>query len=196
VYASRKSKGMQNSKTAIFKTSNAPIFNLKNSLQVLEHLLVYFIMTFSENKIAECIIRSKIGLETLVSSAFTSILSMKIQDAGKIAQIRIAIHEACINAMEHGNGFDANKMITCEIFEEPNMLSIHIHDEGNKSYLPDPSNLPTKEEMQQKIEKAGRRNKQNRGMGRFLIHYFADEVEYLVSPSKGTCIVLKTYIDE
>ena len=144
MYAFRKSKGMQNSKTAIFKTSNAPIF----------------------------------------------------QDAGKIAQIRIAIHEACINAMEHGNGFDANKMITCEIFEEPNMLSIHIHDEGNKSYLPDPSNLPTKEEMQQKIEKAGRRNKQNRGMGRFLIHYFADEVEYLVSPSKGTCIVLKTYIDE
>ena len=94
MYAFRKSKGMQNSKTAIFKTSNAPIFNLKNSLQVLEHLLVYFIMTFSENKIAECIIRSKIGLETLVSSAFTSILSMKIQDAGKIAQIRIAIHEA------------------------------------------------------------------------------------------------------
>ncbi len=153
-------------------------------------------MTFPENKIAECKIRSRMGLETLVSSAFTSILSMKIQDAGKIAQIRIAIHEACINAMEHGNGFDQNKMILCEIFEEANSLSIHIQDEGTNSYLPDPNNLPTKEEMQQKIEKAGRRNKQNRGMGRYLIHYFADEVTYLPSRTNGTCIVLKTFINE
>lgn len=154
------------------------------------------IMSFTPNKIAEIKIPSQVGLEILVSSAFISVLSTKTNNSSKIAGMRIAIHEAIINAIEHGNKQIEDKFVNCEIFEEIDSISIHIKDEGESIYIPDSKNLPTKEEMQKKIENSGRRNKQNRGMGRFLIHYFTDEVEYKKNIQNGTCIILKVFTKE
>ena len=147
------------------------------------------------SKIAELIISSRMGVETGVSDLFTAIASLNPKmGQTKNAQIKIAINEACINAMEHGNRNDETKRIFCEIFEQENSFEISVADEGSSCFLPESDNLPTRKEMEEKIENSGRRNKKNRGMGTYLIHYFSDEVRYERNSPTGTKIILKFYL--
>lgn len=148
-----------------------------------------------KKKVMDLKLISRLGLEVAVSELFIALLFPKIfGDHRRLAQIKIAINEACINAIEHGNKLDESKSVYCEIFEGPNFFEISIADEGETSFHIDPGKIPTREEMEKKIETAGRRNK-NRGMGTYFIHYFSDEVMYSDNASKGTKVNLKFYID-
>lgn len=144
------------------------------------------------SKIAELKISSRMGVETGVSDLFTAIASLNPKmGQTKNAQIKIAINEACINAIEHGNKGDESRSIFCEVFESDDCYEISISDEGDSLFLPEPGKIPTRKEMEEKIQNSGRRSKKNRGMGTYLIHYFSDEVRYEKNASKGTKIILK-----
>ncbi len=150
-----------------------------------------------KTKVAELKVCSKYGVETAIASFFTSFVSGRLGDDQKrLAQIRIAIHEACINAIEHGNKKDESKWIHSEIFENEDFFEITIVDEGETFYKPDPNTVPTREEMEKKIEGATRRNKNNRGMGRYFMFYFADEVSYEKNNPHGTKVILKILIKQ
>lgn len=150
-----------------------------------------------KKKVAELKVYSRYGVETSIASFFTSFVAVKLQDDQKrLAQIRVAIHEACINAIEHGNKKDESKWIYSEIYEDDDFFEIAIIDEGESFYHPDPKTVPTREEMEKKIEGAGRRNKNNRGMGRYFMFYFADEVRYEKNSPQGTKVILKLLVKQ
>jgi serine/threonine-protein kinase RsbW len=92
-------------------------------------------------------------------------------DEEEIMKISMAVREAAVNAVLHGNAYDPNKKVTLEFERTPNDLVIVIRDQGkglDESKVPDPlapDNL---------MKTSGR--------GIFLIRSFMDVVE--IHPSQ------------
>ncbi|MCH4889877.1 ATP-binding protein [Acidaminobacter sp. JC074] len=55
----------------------------------------------------------------------------ELSDESLLFKISFVLRELMNNSVEHGNNFDINKRITCEIFYEAPVLKIEISDEGN-----------------------------------------------------------------
>ena len=97
-------------------------------------------------------------------------------------RIAIAVREATVNAILHGNRYDPAKRVTLSIETTPERLTIAVRDEGsglNQSTLPDPL-APTNF-----VKSSGR--------GIFIIRAYMDEVEFPeVSP--GTEIRMTKFL--
>ena len=105
------------------------------------------------------------------------ILSKYIFNEDTLMGFITAVHEAVINSMEHANRFDESKFVDVEILIDSDVtLKVIIIDEANIEI-----NMP-----EQKNDIIS----QERGRGLFLIHHFADEVNYLES---GIEIILKDF---
>jgi serine/threonine-protein kinase RsbW len=103
-------------------------------------------------------------------------------DEDEVARIAMAVREACINAVLHGNAYDPGKKVKMELQRTGQNLVITIRDEGkglNLDQIPDPlapENL---------LKTSGR--------GIFLMRSFMDEVE--IHPSQtGTEIKLIKHV--
>ena len=59
----------------------------------------------------------------------------------RIEDLKTALAEACINAIEHGNKFDQNKKVRVTFAADNNSLEVIVHDEGDGI---DPKKIPTK----------------------------------------------------
>jgi serine/threonine-protein kinase RsbW len=82
-----------------------------------------------------------------------------------VQRIEMAVREAAVNAVYHGNGYDPNKKVTLGIERTPESLIITIADEGKgleESQIPDPL--------------APENLLKPHGRGIFLIRSFMDEV--------------------
>ena len=81
--------------------------------------------------------------------------------------VMVAITEAVLNAMNHGNGNDPSKMVTIKLFIEKETLSIEVSDEGpgfDYENLPDPT-------APENLEKTS-------GRGIFIIQNLSDETTF------------------
>jgi serine/threonine-protein kinase RsbW len=97
-------------------------------------------------------------------------------------QIAIAVREATVNAILHGNRYDPAKRVTLSIETTPERLTIRVRDEGlglNQSTLPDPL-TPTN-------------YGKSSGRGIFIIRAYMDEVEFL-DASPGTEIRMTKFL--
>jgi serine/threonine-protein kinase RsbW len=55
--------------------------------------------------------------------------------------IRLALEEAIVNAIKHGNQLDSSKRVFIKYHIDPNRIEIHVKDEGpgfNPEEVPDP----------------------------------------------------------
>jgi serine/threonine-protein kinase RsbW len=103
-------------------------------------------------------------------------------DDDEVMRISMAVREAAVNAVLHGNAYDPNKKVRIDFENSGRALVITIRDEGcglDMSKIPDPlapENL---------LKTSGR--------GIFLIRSFMDEVQ--ISPSQtGTEIKLIKHV--
>lgn len=87
--------------------------------------------------------------------------------AESIADIKTAVEEACLNAIEHAVPFSSNRSIDARCFFSENVLSIEIQSEGKSFVIPD-----EKPDIQAKVE--GR--EPSRGWGLYLIRSLANSV--------------------
>ena len=81
--------------------------------------------------------------------------------------VHLAMEEAIINAVKHGNKLDASKSVSVEYDVSPERIDISVSDEGrgfDPSHLADPR-------LGENIYKMG-------GRGVLLIKSYMDEVEY------------------
>jgi serine/threonine-protein kinase RsbW len=81
--------------------------------------------------------------------------------------IRLALEEALINAIKHGNKFDPNKVVRVEASITPQVAEIIIEDEGTgfqRACIPD----PTTDENVERLH----------GRGVMLIESYMDEVNW------------------
>ena len=85
-------------------------------------------------------------------------------DCGRIA---MAVREATVNAVLHGNRYDPSKRVTISFESTPETLTVTVRDEGQGL---DPAQLPNPLAPENLLKESGR--------GIFLIRTFMDEIRF------------------
>ncbi|HEV2578935.1 MAG TPA: ATP-binding protein [Acidobacteriaceae bacterium] len=91
----------------------------------------------------------------------------------RIEDLKTAVAEACINAIEHGNRFDDRLDIAVVLSSNNDELEIRVIDDGNGL-----RSAPSAPDIDRKM--AG--EEATRGMGMFLIQSLVDEAEWHKGP--------------
>jgi serine/threonine-protein kinase RsbW len=103
-------------------------------------------------------------------------------DDEEVMKIAMAVREAAVNAVLHGNAYDPGKKVTVAFERTPKELVITIRDQGKGL---DPSKIPDPLAPENLLKTSGR--------GIFLIRSFMDAVE--INPSQtGTEIKLIKHV--
>ena len=103
-------------------------------------------------------------------------------DQDECGRIGIAVREATVNAILHGNQYDPGKRVTVCFESTPEGLTIAVRDEGPGL---DPATLPDPLAPENFLKSSGR--------GIFLIRAFMDEVRF-PDVSSGTEITMTKYL--
>lgn len=121
-------------------------------------------------------------MEIEASRTATAIAESMRMSPDRIDEVRMAVVEACINALEHSRASDQEIFVTFEVIgdKDPEKLRITVRDSG-VGFSPDTVEEPV---MEAKL-KAPRK----RGWGLKIIHGLMDEVE-IHSGSDGTTVVM------
>jgi serine/threonine-protein kinase RsbW len=88
----------------------------------------------------------------------------------RIEDLKTAVAEACINAMEHGNQMNASIPVSVVLSMKPDELEVKVMDNGVG--IETPAHVPD-------IDKKMSGEEEARGMGMFLIQALVDEAEWV-----------------
>ncbi|HUO87133.1 MAG TPA: ATP-binding protein [Thermoanaerobaculia bacterium] len=121
-------------------------------------------------------------MEIAASKTATALAEFMRMSADKIDEVRMAVVEACINAIEHSRAPDRKVYLTFEVLgeSEPEVLRITVRDQG-VGFVPEKVEEPT---IERKISA-----ERKRGWGLKIIRGLMDDVE-IVSGADGTSIVM------
>jgi serine/threonine-protein kinase RsbW len=103
-------------------------------------------------------------------------------DSDECGRIGIAVREATVNAILHGNRYDPAKRVTVSFESTPQSLTIAVRDEGPGL---DPAAIPDPLAPENFLKTSGR--------GIFLIRAFMDEVGFPEVPT-GTEITMTKFL--
>ena len=127
-------------------------------------------------EVIELAIPSRLGLEQVAIDVAASVAKLMGFSEDRIEDVKTAVDEACINAIEHGNQQNADVKVLVELIAEDNKLQVDIHDRGKgirgEIQKPDIDVLVTGKER-------------TRGWGLILIQSLMDEVEFDWNPETG-----------
>ena len=130
---------------------------------------------------------SKLGYEKVAREAVGTLARLMGFDMSRVEDLRTALSEACINAIEHGNQRQAHLRIHISCTVSRNRLVIVVRDEGLRFH---PSAQPQAATIEQKLAGLAA----TRGMGLMLIHQLVDESGFLPSrPGQGNRFRLAMY---
>jgi serine/threonine-protein kinase RsbW len=99
-----------------------------------------------------------------------------------IANIALAVDEACTNIIKHAYNFAADKEINVVVKMKGPEFEILIADRG-KHFEPDKVPLPEMKEYLSKYRRGG--------LGMFLMRKLMDKVEYRIQPSRNVVRMVK-----
>lgn len=121
-------------------------------------------------------------MEIAASNTATAMAEFMSMSADRIDEVRMAVVEACINAIEHSRAPDRQVHLTYEVLGngEPQLLRITVRD-GGIGFSPDEIEEPTIEEKLTADRK--------RGWGLKIIRGLMDEVR-IYSSDDGTRVVM------
>lgn len=114
---------------------------------------------------------SRLGFEKVAMSAAASLADLMGFEPDRIEDLKTAISETCINAMEHGNHFNDLLLVLVTFTMEDNRLEVRVRDCGAGVKNPHPH----KPDMERKLHG----EEETRGMGMFLIKSLVDEAEWV-----------------
>ena len=97
----------------------------------------------------------------------------------RIEDLKTAVSEACLNAMEHGNQNRPDKRVLVSMNYNDHVFSVSVMDEGEG--MRETPEIPKKPDIEKKIEKL----EPHRGLGMFLIEQLVDQVEYNKMTDEG-----------
>jgi len=109
-------------------------------------------------------IPSKLGYEKVAMNAVTQIAKKLGFPESKVEDLKTAVCEACINAIEHGNSFNAQLGVFVFITGDIYHIKIRVIDHGLKLL---PGSIPDRS-----------KRTDFRGMGLLLIYKLMDEIEF------------------
>jgi serine/threonine-protein kinase RsbW len=121
-------------------------------------------------------------MEIEASKTATAIAEFMRMSPDRIDEVRMAVVEACINALEHSRAADHEVYVTFEVLgdKDPEKLRITVRDTG-VGFSP--------EELAEPIMEEKLKSSRKRGWGLKIIRGLMDEVE-IRSGANGTTVVM------
>ncbi len=133
----------------------------------------------------ELSIPSELGYEIIARDA-VAVFALRLGfSPERVEDLKTALSEACINAIEHGNLLTPGLRVHIACIYDHERLIIQIHDQGLKRYACTTTPLTTAE----KIAGLG----SMRGMGLLLIGELMDEAGFLPDVQDGNCFRFTLY---
>ena len=120
---------------------------------------------------------SRLGYEKVAMSTAASVAKLMGFDEDRIEDLKTAVAEACINAMEHGNKLDEALSVGVILSVGADSLEVKVVDTGSGATVTSPP---------PDIDKKMLGEESPRGMGMFLIQALVDEAEWVSSPLAGS----------
>ena len=136
-------------------------------------------MTTADSSSVEVRLPSRLGFEKVAMSTAASMAKLMGFSDDRIEDLKTAVAEACINAIEHGNKMNAFVPVGVILSMHPGELEVKVLDDGSGMQEP-----PPKPDIDRKMTG----EEEARGMGMFLIQALVDEVEWVPS-DKGQSFV-------
>ena len=140
----------------------------------------------NEVKTIELQLPSRLGYERVAMDAAGAAAKLVGFHNARIEDLRTAIAEACINAMEHAHKFNSAMKVIVALNLDDEQLSIDIADQGagpiSKVEHPD-------------IEKKFAGDQDTRGWGMYLIKALMDEVQFNVKSEHGYAMRMVIRLD-
>lgn len=130
---------------------------------------------------------SRFGFEKVAMSTAASVAQLMGFSEDRIEDLKTAVAEACINAIEHGNRMDASQTVLVILSIAENTLEVKVVDRGagaQKTSVQRP-------DMQHKMSG----EEDPRGMGMFLIQSLVDEAEWVSDKRGGSYARLAIHLD-
>lgn len=119
---------------------------------------------------------SRVGYERLAMECSASFARMVGFTNARIEDIKTAVSEACLNAIEHGNEGRPDARVVVTMNSRNGAIVISIMDEGSGI-----AEFPSDPSIERKIEG----QETPRGLGLFLIRQLVDDVEYVPLVQRG-----------
>jgi serine phosphatase RsbU (regulator of sigma subunit)/anti-sigma regulatory factor (Ser/Thr protein kinase) len=120
---------------------------------------------------------SCLGYEKLAMEAAAAMAKMMGFSLTRIEDLRTAVSETCINAIEHGNKLNAANRVDVLIRSNAPTLTVQVCDNG-PGFASPPDFAP-------QLEKKICGEETPRGLGLFLIENLVDHVEFKIMPKLG-----------
>lgn len=115
-------------------------------------------------------IPSRLGFEKVAMATAASVARLKGFSDERIEDLKTAVAEACINAIEHGNRLNEKLSVGVVLRAEPDALEVKVIDDGIGI-----GKKPAKPDIDRKMHG----EEDPRGMGMFLIQALVDEAEWV-----------------
>lgn len=120
---------------------------------------------------------SRLGYEKVAMNTAASVAKLMGFAEDRIEDLKTAVAEACINAMEHGNKLDDSLSVGVILSMDADSLEVKVTDSGDG---------PTGATAAPDIDRKMHGEEEARGMGMFLIQALVDEAEWVSSPPTGS----------
>jgi serine/threonine-protein kinase RsbW len=125
---------------------------------------------------------SRLGFEKVAMGTAASVAKLMGFPDDRIEDLKTALAEACINAIEHGNALNDNRCVGVILSVSDEALEVKVMDNGTGI-----TKAPAKPDIDRKMHG----EEDPRGMGMFLIQSLVDEAEWVKgSPGKGSYVRL------
>ncbi|HTV15026.1 MAG TPA: SpoIIE family protein phosphatase [Acidobacteriaceae bacterium] len=130
---------------------------------------------------------SELGFEKVAMSTAASMAALMGFSEDRIEDLKTAVAEACINAIEHGNQLNSSLSVGVVLSNNDDELEVKVIDDGNgvrqSPHAPD-------------IDRKMHGEEDPRGMGMFLIQALVDEAEWHQGPPGKSFVRLVIRLDK
>ena len=140
-------------------------------------------MSGSKTTTVEVRLPSRMGFEKVAMSTAAAVAKLMCFREDRIEDLKTAVAEACINAIEHGNRLNEKLSVGVVLSVNANSLEVKVIDDG-KGMNRKPG-LVSKPDIDRKMHG----DEGPRGMGMFLIQALVDEAEWVVGADGNSSYV-------
>jgi serine/threonine-protein kinase RsbW len=113
---------------------------------------------------------TRLGYEKVAMSTASAVAKLMGFPEERIEDLKTAVSEACINAIEHGNRLNEKLSVGVILRADPDALEVTVIDDGAGI---------TKQPRKPDIDRKMHGEEEPRGIGMFLIQSLVDEAEWV-----------------
>ena len=148
-------------------------------------------MTESKSATVEVRLPSRMGYEKVAMGTAAAVAKLMGFREDRIEDLKTAVAEACINAIEHGNRLNEKLSVGVVLSSDADSLEVKVIDDGTGT-----KKHPGKLERPD-IDRKMLGEEDPRGMGMFLIQALVDEAEWVAgSDGKSSYVRLVIRLDK